>query len=721
MRDARRRRSPFRLCLVMAAPAVAAILLAPVPGEGQTAREAAFELADAPGASIQADGGVLVTPEKLRELAAMPRPESPVEDDSLESGVESEQQWREMLTPDPSRRRAKVLPAGAAEGSAGPQGDGALAKGPWDKVAQSPLWLTSWTAAQAPSTGPLAADTGIAVSATFVVVTTRTTIGYYEKSGRKLMQIDTPTFFSPLGLGSQKIDTYFDTRSIFDGYRNRFWVAALAYNSEAWDFTKPAEQQDPARVKKRRNKFVVAVSKTADPRDGWYLYSWDGTPGDGQPGLHGFQAGDSADYPLLGVDAFGIYETNTVGNVVPGVTHKTTQLVFFPAAKLAGGQFASGWMFYDLKNPDATPVNILQPVVHHGASLRTWFVTRFDYDKVAVWGLTGHLTSSQLLTVSSVTLNTFDNPVDAPQYGVADKIQLTNLATHPLKAVYRNSRLYVTFHDGANFFGDGKLTACRFARLNVAAYPTVLKEVDRTFGGRSDIYDNPIMRVHYAFPAVEANKNGDAVIVYGRSSAWNFPEVSYSVYPASGPDVLPSRRLAVGQDRLVGGASPLPLYDLNGASVDPFDDTSVWIAAPATIWRSVAPQNNFAVRVAKVLGARYADLVPLGTPWVSTTSVPAGGNFKVIVEVRNQGDELAPASKVGVYLVNSNNVTTVVGYITTSAVISGQSRSVSATFSRGTLPKGYYTLKIVADATLVVPEYSNVNNGSTASAKLHLN
>jgi len=712
----------------LAVPAVALLLaLSADEGRGGAASEGPEEpglrLVDAAGTSTRAEGGVFVTPEKLRDLEAMPRPESPSEDDALELGLEKEEEWRESQAEAlQSRGATKGAPRGGAEaGPLGARDADVPSKGTVvAPVVQTPAPVTAWPAIQAP--GDIAADTGIAVSHTHVVVTTRTTIAYYDKSGLKLGQVATPTFFSPLGLGAQKIDTYFDTRSLYDSYRNRFWIAALAWNSESYDFGKPADQQNPAVLKKRRNKCVMAVSKTGDPRDGWYLYVWDSAPGDGQPGLFGNQAGDSADYPMIGVDAFGIYQVNMVTNVVPGINHRTTQVSFFPAAKLAAGQAASGWLFYDLKNPDGSPVSVLQPAVHHGTSPRTWFVSRYGSNKVAVWGLSGHLTPAQQLAVGSTTLHLFDDPSDAPQYGTVERIQMTNLLTEPLKVVYRLGRLYVTFNDAADFFADGKLDACRFTRLNVGAFPIVVTEVDRWFGGRSDIYDSPIMRVHYGFPAVEVGKNGDAVIVYGRMSKWFYPQVAYSVYPLAGPDIQPSRRLAEGQDRYVWpGLEPLPLYDLNAATVDPFDDTAVWVAAPATIWRSLAAQGNFVVQVAKVFGTKVADLVPLAEPWPSTTSVPAGGTYKVTVDLRNQGDGPAPASKVGVYLTNtSTNVVTLVGYIPTPATASGQTRTVNATFKRGTLPKGSYKLRATVDATNTVLEYSGANNSVAAGGTITL-
>src|SRR5688572_27526243 len=90
--------------------------------------------------------------------------------------------------------------------------------------AQTPAAVTSWKGL--PSVGDWAADTQIAASHTHVVVTTRTTIGFYSKAGGLLQQISASDFFAPAKLAelgsAGGVKNYFDNRLIFDPYRNRF-------------------------------------------------------------------------------------------------------------------------------------------------------------------------------------------------------------------------------------------------------------------------------------------------------------------------------------------------------------------------------------------------------------------------------------------------------------------------------------------------------------------
>jgi hypothetical protein len=100
--------------------------------------------------------------------------------------------------------------------------------------------------------------------------------------------------------------------------------------------------------------------------------------------------------------------------------------------------------------------------------------------------------------------------------------------------------------------------------------------------------------VYYAWAAVEINKNHDMVVVYARSGQTLYPEVRFSLYEDTGPDIRPSRLLKAGEATYVRGsdASPLAWGDTAGASVDPSDDTAIWIAQQYARNPSSGPTNN---------------------------------------------------------------------------------------------------------------------------------
>jgi hypothetical protein len=129
------------------------------------------------------------------------------------------------------------------------------------------------------------------------------------------------------------------------------------------------------------------------------------------------------------------------------------------------------------------------------------------------------------------------------------------------------------------------LTSIRLIRLWVLGYPDIPTVgdpsfIDRTFGKNSSTDDKSSDHMYYAWAAVEINKNHDMVVVYARSGQTLYPEVRFSLYEDAGPDIRPSRLLKAGEATYArsSDASPLAWGDCAGASVDPSDDTAIWIA-----------------------------------------------------------------------------------------------------------------------------------------------
>src|SRR5215831_14641387 len=419
------------------------------------------------------------------------------------------------------------------------------------------------------------ADTQIAVSSTHVVVTARAVIAFYDKTGSLLQSISTRNFFAPLNLQSQfGIDSYYDTRAIFDSYRNRFWMGALTYNSAHFSDVN------------RHDVFVVAVSKTENPFDGWYYYWWDAVAHYGISGDPVFQPGDAADYPSLGIDGSCMYQTNEVKNVMTN-TYRYWHVIFWPAGALANGSSnISGWQFWDLTNPDSTPAGLIQPVVHHGPNTRAYFLSKYANNQILIWGLDNPLQPTQQLSRVAITVSPFTFPPNAPQKDSTQLIQMCNLNNDPIKAVYRENMLYVTMNDARDWFKDNNPTnSIRLVRVNVAAYPNISTSpvsgfINRTFGANNPIEDSPTTRMYYGWPAVEVNAHGHMAIVYSRTGTTIYPEMRYSAFLSTEQDIRPSRIVKNGEAAYTRESNPqiLAWGDTAGASVDPSDDNTIWIA-----------------------------------------------------------------------------------------------------------------------------------------------
>jgi PASTA domain-containing protein len=544
-------------------------------------------------------GGVHLT---SRRIPKLPEPEaSTVASELLDDGT---------VIPGLSEREAVVARRTAEFGGKGePFGESTIFGFPTLPQTPAPSGATgtNWPGPRS-SSGVFPPDPQISVSRTHVVVTTNDVVAFYDKTGR-LLQAIAPTAFlltplsAPTGDLPAGIDIVYDLRTIFDSYRNRFWVGALAENS--------AHISDAQRL----TKFVVAVSKTENPFDGWYLYWWDAVANDGLANDPIFRPGDGGDYCSLGVDTKAFLETNGVKNVITD-EYRYWFVNAVPADSLAAGVAANGSRHFDLTNPDGTPAGLIQPAVHHGPNPRTYLASRFldaSNRQILVWSITNLFQPDELVTRAEVTLRPFGPTHNfAPQAGSSQRIQMDNLGSDVLKAVFRSDRLYLVTHDGVDWFSDGRvLSSVRLIRLNLTNYPNIpLNEasglIDRTFGANNVFTDQPTDHVHYGWPALEVNKFGDMVVVFARSGSTIFPEARLSTRFASEADIRPSRLLKPGEVPFgldypeTTGINQLRWGDTAGASVDPADDTAIWVTqAYASDHRSFQ-HNNWAVWVGKL-------------------------------------------------------------------------------------------------------------------------
>jgi hypothetical protein len=453
--------------------------------------------------------------------------------------------------------------------------------------------------------GGFPADAQIAVSATHVIVTNRQRLRYYDKNGNALGSDIGSTSFFTAGLNlkdaaGNPIDRFNDLRVIFDSYRKRFWVTAYAGFSGAKNV--PAE--------KRRWFIPIAVSKTQDPNDGWFFYYWDGAAQEGQSNSQIWQPGDAPDYPIIGIDKLAVTITHSVNN--GGFRYWRVTLT--PADPLANGQAQGGWQFWDLKNPDGSTPWVIAPAVHHGTAKggRAYWLGRQGSDSIVVWAITHPFDAARKLEKVAIKLPaSFSNPVQGQQKGSSKLIKFTNLSNAVMKAAFRNEFLHGVANDARDWGGIGKTrTSIHYVRLPVTGWPKVPSPpgsggVDRLFGG-GNVNEKITGLKHYGWAAVEANKDGNAVIGYARTGEELYPEVRASAYMANESDIRPSRQVKAGDtfaDNPNYGAANavLPWGDTSGASVDPSDDTSIWIAQQYAS-KTASNNGNYDIWVAKFFG-----------------------------------------------------------------------------------------------------------------------
>jgi hypothetical protein len=436
----------------------------------------------------------------------------------------------------------------------------------------------------------------------------------------------------PPGFKANGIILYGDHRVTFDHYRKRFWIYAMAKNLPHGFWIPDTIMTYPNVKLARRDKAAVAVSVSEDPRDGFLTYWWNNTIHNGEsneptgnPKDPKFKtSGEGADYPSIAISAK--YFLATIGVNRRDPTFKTdtqdsaqawadcdtsfveegqtfnycgpfyAHLMVVDAHALAEGKPGvpcpdgkSFGLFMDAKNDVTdrtdngdyyeTMGRGVKPVVMHGAPptghpADGYFANNFiqrsgtaEKAYMVLWTLLG---SSLKPTLYPIRPFTIDNNQDWKFL---------------LNASFRDGNLYATFPDCFRDSQGNCLPAIRAIRVNTVSGKT---QVDRTFGRNNPIDDKPTERFAYGFPGIEANKHGDMVFVYTRSSATDKrpQEVRFSVWYHNESDIRPSRLLHAGEAPYAKVDSNTGKHyldygtgtDTAGIAVDPSDDEAIWIA-----------------------------------------------------------------------------------------------------------------------------------------------
>jgi hypothetical protein len=503
--------------------------------------------------------------------------------------------------------------------------------------APSPLPSASWQATTggdpankikgAPAlSGVSPADPQIAVSSKYVVVGANDRLYFYTKNGWPypsgtnslvlsgkgelnlsgkgglFQRLINPTLDNGPRLGlpeNGSIDNFSDLRVIFDPYRKRFWVAATGTCRTFVDtdgdakpdtkcaFTLPEDE--------RRMMIGLAVSVDEDPTHGWYLYWWDAAVGWGSTN-EPYVPGDLGDYPSLGVNA----TTVDVSVVVVGTSGtKTTgreyaHVALYRAADMAAGSGPTidGSHLYPLYNTDGScreggliipgggcPDSLVQPTLAHPDPGGSYLVSRHpgQGNALVVWQVTDLLQPTQQVKGDVVQLPfSWNKPNPSVQKGGTSTNTIEMTIGHPgvpLKSVWAWNALFLVAPDADS---SGRATF-RILRLPTPGGST-FDLPDPPNGGARLVNAGEGSTQSFGWPAIEVNKDGDAVIVYTVVGSSLYASIRYNawldVHPAFEPQMQTGRFLKLGEatlpQRTDGEGKPIATRwaDLTGASVD---------------------------------------------------------------------------------------------------------------------------------------------------------
>jgi hypothetical protein len=383
------------------------------------------------------------------------------------------------------------------------------------------------------------------------------------------------------------------------------------------------------------------------------------------------------------------------------------------ADALAAGHANPGWFLYNLLFVPAGQTDYVKaadasPVVGHQAGDPgdvAYFVhfTNTTSD-LALWTLSfpGGFGSPPNLTYQTPAIAPWAWPRNAPQSGALDLTQFGVL----YNPVYRNGSVYLTFGVCQPPAGNGCKNAVRFLQFdplsNTGTYTTI------PIGPPNQFVAAPVLDA--GFPALDVNAAGDLAIGFVTSSTSSFAGAGY--VPWYHNEFLPRAhvQLQPGLASITdpGGAGLTSKVDTGGASADPFDNESIWLAHAYAgsdgSWRIVA---------GKVFGKKFPNII-VSSAALAAYTLGAGSSTKASVAVANTGDADAPAGRVTLFLSRDATIgrdDTQIGTVDLPALPSGRSvtTDVTVTIPLGTAAASYYVGAIVDLAGDVV-EYDTADN-----------
>ncbi|TMB56690.1 MAG: hypothetical protein E6J47_04475 [Chloroflexi bacterium] len=397
-------------------------------------------------------------------------------------------------------------------------------------------------------------DQGLCVGNNFVLETVNTVVRVRSYAGANLTAAEPINQF--FGLAPEIIrsnplvfgDFTSDPKCYYDAPSQRWFLTVLQLDvdSASGDFGNHAHQ-------------YLAVSQTADPTLGWYLFNFDVT----DDGTNGTPTHPSCpcygDQPLIGADANGFYITtnefpihnagfngaNVYAMSKAGLeANSITSLTAFNEPTLAEGQA------YSLQ-PTTTPAGASSASVNNGTE---YFLSALEFtggldNRIALWALTntGSLSSTPALSMHVKVL-------DSEVYGLPAAIQQrsgpaplrallkTSLASSvlgvrpaslPISLVQSNDdRMNQAIYLNGHVWGalNTRMKSPTGAiRTGIAWFDVAASWSGSTLGGSvsADGYV-AVQNDNVVFPSVAANASGDVLVAFTLLGQDYFPSAAYA-------------------------------------------------------------------------------------------------------------------------------------------------------------------------------------------------
>ena len=367
------------------------------------------------------------------------------------------------------------------------------------------------------------ADVQLAVGPGTVVQLVNTLMTVWTTGGVRLKTMTLQAL-----IGSE--DRLVDPRVLFDASVGRFFVLATDVTANSY-------------------AIKIGVSQTSDPTGAWWFYTWD------SPAV----ASACLDQPRLGYSSTIVaFSANVYDacNAPPfGPAYVGTELWALNKAQLVAGQKAqfvtwrpTGQLWSVEPAQSLTGSEVLYAAALEGAIFR-------------VVTITGVPPAATTYTQTDLPIANLTDPRNAVQAGSADAIDTGTVRA--LDAVWSNGTLWTTSPDACTPPGDTTRVACARVLAASTSPMQVLDDRDLTLGPGSYVY----------YPAVRPDGHGNVVVVFGYSTAADFPSVGVTTKPVQG-EWGSWKPVAAGTSAHSSGR----WGDYFAAAVDPIVNGRVWVS-----------------------------------------------------------------------------------------------------------------------------------------------
>ncbi len=349
----------------------------------------------------------------------------------------------------------------------------------------------------------------------------------------------------------------------------------------------------------------IAVNPTGNPGNVWTQYQIDTTDSTNH-GCGAKRGGCFGDQPKLGIDQNNLYvSTDEFG--ITSNTYNGAQLFVFAKRDLIAGTPVHYALFRNLKNADGSVAGPLQPAISTGDANAEYLMDSLDPtgqgdDRIGVWALTkGAVVAgggSPTLSTVIVGSEPYSSPPNAVQKGTSRR--LSSGDDRMQQTQYINGTIWGELATAVDVRGD---SASRAAASWFAVSPTLQGS---RISGATIVHQGTVAEAglrggnDVIYPALQADSNGNAVMVFTLSGESLYPSAAYSVLK-SGQSRFGSITIAAAG---TGHYDPQATRwgDYSWATVDLSSDT-FWLATeyvPPVSSQTTNRKTNWGTRVFEV-------------------------------------------------------------------------------------------------------------------------